>query len=87
MACYQTCDGCEYLRTEEAGKKDGKAYTFFICNLGKFERCPRSTIEHVLTEQERLSVPIPAWCKRGLGYVLDSDGCLRRKGEAYEQEA
>ena len=85
MSGYRTCDGCKHLCTEDAGMKEGKAYTFFICKLGKFDRCARPVIEHV-PQGERLSVLIPAWCKKGVGYALQADGKMRREGEAYGQE-
>ena len=86
MGFYQTCDGCEHLCTEDAGKKDGKAYTFFLCRLGKFERCTRPVLDYVPTSYGKLTVPIPAWCKKGIGYVLGADGRMRQKGEAYGKE-
>ena len=85
MGLYQSCAGCEHLCTQDAGKKDGKAYTFFLCKLGKFERCTQAVVD-IVPEGEGLSVPIPAWCKKGVGYILQPDGRMRRKGEAHGKE-
>ena len=62
----RTCKGCDALAREEAGR----GYVFFICTLGKFDRAGRPVIEHARIEQDRPVVPVPAWCKKGNGYMI-----------------
>lgn len=62
----KTCNGCDALVMEDAGK----GYVFFICTLGKFDRAGRPVIEHAKIGQDRPGVQVPAWCKKGIGYRL-----------------
>ena len=66
----RTCKGCDALVREGAGK----GCVFFICTLGKFERAGRPVIEHAKIGQDRPGVPVPAWCKKGNGYMIKTEG-------------
>lgn len=62
----RTCKGCDALVRED----EGRGCVFFICTLGKFDRAGRPVIEHARIEQDRPGVQVPAWCKKGNGYIL-----------------
>lgn len=61
---YRTCNGCEHILRENAGKGN----EFLICNLGKFDRACRPVMERVKKGREA-TTPIPVWCKLGLGKI------------------
>ena len=65
----QTCKGCDALVMEDAGR----GCVFFICTLGKFDRACRPVIEHAKIGQDRPCVQVPAWCKKGNGYMIKTE--------------
>ena len=58
----KSCDGCENLKREKAGVKDGIERVFFICGLGRCQSA-RPVFEYAWASAQKPTVPVPAWCK------------------------
>lgn len=71
---HPTCEGCENLRVEPAGK----GHVFFICSLGKSEWSSRPVFDYVPESVIAPTVPIPAWCRLGKGICFSAEALKKR---------